>query len=122
MERLRGLKLRIESRDQSPIVGIDLGTTNSLVAIVRDGTPVVLESRDGGHLVPSVVTFPDDAGAQPVVGYAAKRRRSRDAGARLFSVKRLLGRSFADVEPGFVSVRAGSGRRRRSASSSELAC
>src|ERR1700750_3308013 len=77
-----------------PIVGIDLGTTNSLVAIVRDGKPVVLDAREGGHLVPSVVSF---AGERPVVGQPAKRLKGRDASHTIFSVKRLLGRGFEDL-------------------------
>jgi Fe-S protein assembly chaperone HscA len=77
-----------------PIVGIDLGTTNSLVAFVRDGHPDVLRSREGKRLVPSVVSF---AGECPVVGYAAKHRKVRDASHTVFSVKRLLGRGFEDL-------------------------
>jgi Fe-S protein assembly chaperone HscA len=77
-----------------PIVGIDLGTTNSLVAIIRDGKPVVLDAREGGHLVPSVVSF---VGGAPVVGFKAKRDKIRDAAHTVFSVKRLLGRGFEDV-------------------------
>jgi molecular chaperone DnaK len=78
-----------------PIVGIDLGTTNSLVAIVRDGVPVVLDAREGGHLVPSVVSF---VGSEPVVGQRAKLQKVRDASHTVFSVKRLLGRGFEDVK------------------------
>ncbi len=85
----------IRSRtDASPIVGIDLGTTNSLVAVVRDGKPVVLETREGGHLVPSVVSFMDGL----VVGKRAKKLMVRDASHTVFSVKRLLGRDFKDLE------------------------
>ena len=86
-----------------PIVGIDLGTTNSLVAIVRDGQPVVLEARGGGHLVPSVVSFAavgDGADGQPIVGGVAKRAKLRDAAHTVFSVKRLLGRTPAQIRNG----------------------
>ncbi len=79
----------------SPIVGIDLGTTNSLVAIVQEGKPRVLNSRDGGHLIPSVVSFLND---KPVIGSEAKKRKVRDAEHTVFSVKRLLGRSFEDLK------------------------
>src|SRR4051812_13706972 len=78
-----------------PIVGIDLGTTNSLIAIVKDGKPEVLRSKDGSHLTPSVVSF---LGSQPVVGLDAKRRKVRDAAHTVFSVKRLLGRGFNDLK------------------------
>lgn len=74
----------------SKIVGIDLGTTNSLVAIVRDGKPQVLKARDGGHLVPSVVSFLNQS---PIVGTEAKRQKVRDAQHTVFSVKRLLGKA-----------------------------
>lgn len=78
-----------------PIVGIDLGTTNSLVAVVRDGRVEVLNSREGKHLVPSIVSFVED---QPIVGYRAKHEKVRDAKHTVFSVKRLLGRGFDDLK------------------------
>src|ERR1700758_3944611 len=84
----------LQPREAAPIVGIDLGTTNSLVAYVRDGKPEVLRSRDGRALVPSVVSF---AGGTPVVGDAAKKHKVRDARHTVFSVKRLLGRGFDDL-------------------------
>jgi molecular chaperone DnaK len=83
-----------KSSGGGPIVGIDLGTTNSLVAIVRDGKPEVLRTPEGGGLVPSVVSF---AGDRPVVGAVAKKVKVRDASHTIFSVKRLLGRGFEDV-------------------------
>jgi Fe-S protein assembly chaperone HscA len=82
--------------DAGPIIGIDLGTTNSLVAIVQNGAPVVLKSREGERLVPSVVSFA--SGGQPVIGYEAKKRKVRDAEHTVFSVKRLLGRGFDDLK------------------------
>jgi len=82
-----------------PIVGIDLGTTHSLVALVKDGRPQVLNTREGKHLLPSVISFSDEsAGAQPVLGFEAKRRKVRDAGHTIFSVKRLLGLGPQDVQ------------------------
>ncbi len=102
----------------SPIVGIDLGTTHSLVALVRDGVPQVLKTREGHRLLPSIVSFVGDS---PVVGYEAKHKKVQDAQETLFSVKRLLGRSIADLkdsdeqlpyevfqERGQMLVRAGS--------------
>ncbi len=76
------------------IVGIDLGTTNSLVAIVQDGKPVILKSREGRNLLPSVVSLE----SSPTVGYAAKHLKTRNAGQTVFSVKRLLGRGFNDLQ------------------------
>lgn len=84
-----------ESADQSPIIGIDLGTTNSLVAYVENGEPNVLTTREGKRLIPSVVSFD---GEKPVVGYEARRRKIRKAENTVFSVKRLLGRGFEDVK------------------------
>jgi Fe-S protein assembly chaperone HscA len=77
------------------IIGIDLGTTNSLVAYVHQGQPDVLSSREGQRLIPSVVSLVD---GKPQVGYAAKRQKIRDATHTVFSVKRLLGRGFQDLE------------------------
>ena len=82
---------------QEPIVGIDLGTTHSLVAVVRNGVPEVLPSREGARLLPSVVAV-GEAGSEPVLGYQARRHQIRDARHTAFSVKRLLGRSYDDVK------------------------
>jgi chaperone protein DnaK len=87
-----------------PIVGIDLGTTHSLVAIVRDGKPQVLNTSEGHRLLPSVVAFLDPGAdgqwGQPIVGYQAKNRKVTDAQHTVFSVKRLLGRSLKDLGAG----------------------
>src|SRR4051794_13699186 len=82
-------------QEEDPIVGIDLGTTNSLVAYVRDGKPEVLRSREGRNLVPSVVTL--GAKGEAVIGYQAKHEKVRSAGQTVYSVKRLLGRGFEDL-------------------------
>ena len=63
------------------IVGIDLGTTHSLVAAFRNGKPEVLLSREGRRLIPSIVSFASD---EPVVGYAAKARKIVDAEHTVF--------------------------------------
>jgi molecular chaperone DnaK len=80
---------------QGPIVGIDLGTTHSLVAIVENGAPRVLRTREGRKLLPSVVSFQD---GRPVIGYAARPRKITDAANTVFSVKRLLGRGYEDLK------------------------
>src|SRR5256884_5562426 len=77
------------------IVGIDLGTTNSLVAIVEGGTPRVLPGRDGGMLVPSVIYF-DEAG-QVVVGHGAKEKMVEKPKNTIFSIKRFMGKGIEDV-------------------------
>ncbi len=75
-------------------VGIDLGTTNSLVATVRNGSPVVLPDHEGRVLLPSVVRY----GEQGIdVGYAALTRAIDDPGNTIASVKRLMGRGYGDL-------------------------
>src|SRR5438309_1325724 len=77
------------------IVGIDLGTTNSLVAIVEDGTPRVLPGRDGSTLVPSVIYF--DEGGTTVVGNPAKEKMVEKPKNTVFSIKRFMGKGIEDV-------------------------
>lgn len=81
-------------RNVAPIVGIDLGTTNSLVAWVDGGVPRVLESNSGERLLPSVVSM---LGGEPTVGAQARARKVRASAQTVFSVKRLLGRSVSDL-------------------------
>src|SRR5208283_4681805 len=93
--------LQIAEPDAAPVahpprlaVGIDLGTTNSLVATVRHGIPVVLPDREGRPLLPSIVHF----GARRVeVGYAAQDALVADPQNTIVSVKRLMGRGLADL-------------------------
>src|SRR6266576_2670762 len=80
----------------SKIVGIDLGTTNSLVAIVDSGIPLVIADAEGRRLTPSVVHVPA-AGAPPVVGHAANRVRVIKPAETVYSVKRFMGRRGADI-------------------------
>ena len=80
------------------IVGIDLGTTNSLVAFMQAGTPVVIPGEDGTNLVPSVVAYPVDGDKRVVVGYPARRYLSESADRVVYSAKRLMGRGLEDVE------------------------
>src|SRR6185369_8188438 len=77
------------------IVGIDLGTTNSLVAIVENGTPRVLPGTDGNKLVPSVIYF-DEAG-EVLVGNGAKRKMVEKPKNTVFSIKRFMGKGLSDV-------------------------
>jgi molecular chaperone DnaK len=77
------------------IVGIDLGTTNSLVAFMQGGTPVVIPGEDGLNLVPSVVALgPQD---QIIVGSAARKYLIETSERAVYSVKRLMGRGVEDV-------------------------
>ncbi|HEY1662189.1 MAG TPA: Hsp70 family protein [Verrucomicrobiae bacterium] len=82
------------------IVGIDLGTTNSLVAMVDSGIPLVIADAHGQRLTPSVVHFPSATG-QPVVGHEANRLRNLKPAETVYSVKRFMGRrgqEISDVE------------------------
>ena len=79
------------------IIGIDLGTTNSLVATVERGVPVVLVDKEtGSGLLPSVVYFPEGGGT-PIVGEAAKARLATEPERTIYSAKRLMGRGLSDV-------------------------
>ncbi|MEO6054164.1 MAG: Hsp70 family protein, partial [Chthoniobacterales bacterium] len=71
------------------IVGIDLGTTNSLVGAIDAGFPILLADEDGERLTPSVVHFP--ATGEPVVGRKALRLRGISPASTIASVKRLMG-------------------------------
>src|SRR6266550_2831482 len=79
----------------SKVVGIDLGTTNSLVAYVKDGVPVVIPDRGGDALLPSVVSVADDQTVY--VGREAERRLLIDPGRTVYSVKRFMGKGVHDV-------------------------
>jgi Fe-S protein assembly chaperone HscA len=77
------------------VVGIDLGTTNSLVAFMEGSTPVVIPGEDGERLVPSVVAWTDDG---VLVGNAARGTLLADSASAVYSAKRLMGRDIADVQ------------------------
>ncbi len=78
------------------IVGIDLGTTNSLIAAVDAGIPYVIADAEGERLTPSVVHFPG-AGAAPLVGRAAARLRVVHPAQTVYSIKRFMGRRGAEI-------------------------
>ncbi|HWZ51956.1 MAG TPA: Fe-S protein assembly chaperone HscA [Granulicella sp.] len=77
------------------VVGIDLGTTNSLVAFMQGDQPVVIPGEDGDRLVPSVVAWTDDGIA---VGHSARTTLLTDSANAVYSAKRLMGRDIADVQ------------------------
>ena len=77
-------------------VGIDLGTSNTVVAAVRDGRAVTLADEDGRRLIPSIVSFHPNGSV--LVGESAKERRLIDPANTIYSVKRLIGRSWASDE------------------------
>src|SRR3989339_314871 len=96
------------------ILGIDLGTTNSAVAIIEGGEPKVLENAEGARTTPSMVAI--SKSGERIVGAAAKRQAVTNPENTLFSVKRLIGRRFEDDEVGrdlklmpYKIVKAGAG-------------
>ncbi|MCG3142978.1 MAG: Chaperone protein DnaK [Gammaproteobacteria bacterium] len=78
----------------SKIIGIDLGTTNSCVAILEGGKPKVIENSEGARTTPSIVAYTNDG--EVLVGQSAKRQAVTNPKNTLFAVKRLIGRKFAE--------------------------
>ena len=78
------------------IIGIDLGTTNSCVAIMEGGQPKVIENSEGARTTPSVVAYQDDG--EILVGASAKRQAVTNAKNTIYAVKRLIGRKFEEKE------------------------
>lgn len=81
--------------------GIDLGTTNSLVASVRSGSATTLQDEQGRSILPSIVNY---SGETPEVGYAAKAKAELDPRNTIISVKRLIGRSLDDIRTRYPSL------------------
>jgi len=84
---------------QQRVVGIDLGTTNSLIATMQGNVPIVIPGEDGSAIVPSVVAFEEETANGFAVGNAARKVLLTNAADAVYSVKRLMGRDLADVEP-----------------------
>jgi len=80
----------------SKIIGIDLGTTNSVVAVMEGGEPIVITNSEGGRTTPSVVAFAKDGNR--LVGQVAKRQSVTNPENTLFSIKRFMGRKFDEVQ------------------------
>src|SRR6187399_3379909 len=78
------------------IIGIDLGTTNSCVAIMEGGKPKVIENSEGARTTPSIVAYTEDEDI--LVGAPAKRQAVTNAKNTIFAVKRLIGRRFEEKE------------------------
>ncbi|AEO55201.1 hypothetical protein MYCTH_2086391 [Thermothelomyces thermophilus ATCC 42464] len=90
---------RFESTDEKvkgAVIGIDLGTTNSAVAVMEGKAPRIIENAEGARTTPSVVAFAEDG--ERLVGVAAKRQAVVNPENTLFATKRLIGRKFTDAE------------------------
>src|SRR3954466_9028280 len=77
------------------VIGIDLGTTNSCMAVIEGGEPTVIPNAEGGRTTPSVVAFTKDG--QRLVGAPAKRQQVTNPQNTVFSIKRFMGRKFDEV-------------------------
>src|SRR5512142_416129 len=80
----------------SKIIGIDLGTTNSVVSVMEGGDPVVIPTAEGSRLLPSVVAF--NKNGERMVGQTAKRQAVVNAENTVYSIKRFMGRRYDEVE------------------------
>src|SRR5512139_2809864 len=78
------------------IIGIDLGTTNSVVAVMEGGEPAVITTAEGSRLCPSVVAF--NKNNERMVGQTAKRQAVINAENTVYSIKRFMGRRYDEVE------------------------
>ena len=96
----------------SKIIGIDLGTTNSVVAVMEGGEPVVITNSEGGRLTPSVVAFTKSG--ERLVGQVAKRQAVTNPENTVFSIKRFMGRRFDEVSEEMKMVPYPRRARRRS--------
>jgi molecular chaperone DnaK len=76
------------------VIGIDLGTTNSCVAVMEGKEPKVIENAEGSRITPSVVAFTEDG--ERLIGQPAKRQAVTNPENTFFAIKRLIGRAFAD--------------------------
>src|SRR5512138_1855559 len=101
------LRLYIETRERrkkedgvamaGKVIGIDLGTTNSVVAVMEGGQPTVIVNQEGARLTPSVVAITKDG--ERLVGQVAKRQAVTNPENTVFSIKRFMGRKFDEVQP-----------------------
>jgi len=81
--------------DSGKIIGIDLGTTNSVVSVMEGGQPIVIANEEGGRTTPSVVAFTDDG--ERLVGAIAKRQAVTNPTRTVYSIKRFMGRRLSEV-------------------------
>lgn len=92
----RFVRLQSTSAPSGPVIGIDLGTTNSAVAVMEGKVPKIIENSEGGRTTPSIVAFTKEG--ERLVGIPAKRQAVVNPENTLFATKRLIGRRFEDKE------------------------
>ncbi|HSL41816.1 MAG TPA: molecular chaperone DnaK [Anaerolineales bacterium] len=88
--------MNARSSEMAKIIGIDLGTTNSVVSVMEGGTPTVIPTSEGGRLCPSVVAF--NKNGERLVGQTAKRQAVVNSENTVYSIKRFIGRHYDEVE------------------------
>src|SRR5262249_38592466 len=89
-----GLHARFERNTMAKVIGIDLGTTNSCVAVMEGSAPKVIENAEGARTTPSIVAFAPDG--ERLIGQPAKRQGVTNPEFTFFAIKRLIGRRFDD--------------------------
>src|SRR3984893_16553779 len=95
MSRGPSISSQKELQAMGKTIGIDLGTTNSCMAVLEGGEPTVIENAEGGRTTPSVVAF--TSGGERLVGTVAKRQAVTNPQNTIFSIKRFMGRKEAEV-------------------------
>ena len=120
--KVRQVLIRARDFHMSKIIGIDLGTTNSVVAVMEGGEPTVITNPEGNRLTPSIVAF--TKAGERLVGQVAKRQAVTNPENTVFSIKRFMGRKFDEVNEEmkmvpFRVVRASNGDVRISAADKE---
>ena len=88
---------RYEDKAMAKVLGIDLGTTNSCMAVMEGGEPVVIPNAEGMRTTPSVVAFTKTG--ERLVGQAAKRQAITNPHNTVYSIKRFMGRKYDEVDP-----------------------
>jgi molecular chaperone DnaK len=95
-ELLRIKTVKIQNIFMGKVIGIDLGTTNSCVAVLEGGQPIVIANSEGGRTTPSIIGF--GKGGERLVGQLAKRQAVTNAENTIYSIKRFIGRRWEDTQ------------------------
>src|SRR5262245_256641 len=96
------IEITRRNHQMSKVIGIDLGTTNSVVAVMEGGEPAVIVNQEGGRTTPSVVGFTKEG--ERLVGQVAKRQSVTNPDSTVFSIKRFMGRKHGEVSTEIARV------------------